>query len=260
VSRGTALITGASRGIGLDFAHVLAEHGYDLVLVARSDDELDRIATALAEQHNIAAIPLPAVLRDPAAPDLIWAALTGQHIAIDILINNAGFGLGGPFTRTDGTRELEMIQVNVTALTALTKRFLPSMIARGHGRIVNLASTAAFQPGPLMAVYYATKAYVLSFTEAVAEEVRNTGVTITALCPGPTRTDFARAAGVREVRLFRNPAIMSSRDVAEYGYAAMMRGTRVAIPGTINRLVAFGNRLVPRRLATMLARKAQESR
>ncbi|MGI8510381.1 MAG: SDR family NAD(P)-dependent oxidoreductase [Gemmatimonadaceae bacterium] len=259
-SRPLAVATGASGGIGLELARILAREGYDLVLVARSLPELERIARELSANHNVGAEASQADLSDPAAPRQLFEAVSARGRAVDILINNAGFGLAGRFDQTDGTRELEMIQVNVAAVTELTKLFLPGMIQRGRGRIMNVASTAAFQPGPLMAVYYATKAYVLSFTQAVAEELRDTGVTLTALCPGPTHTGFAKIANMQGTRLFNSPLTMGARDVAEYGYRAMMRGHRVAIPGVFNRLGAFATRLAPRRVLTKLARLAQENR
>lgn len=258
--RPSALVTGASGGIGLELARILAREGHDLFLVARSLPELERFAVELRDQYGITAEAIRADLGDPAAPTELFDAIADRGVAIEILINNAGFGLAGRFDETDGRRELEMIQVNVAALTELTKLFLPGMVQRGTGRIMNVASTAAFQPGPLMAVYYATKAYVLSFTQAVAEEVRDSGVTLTALCPGPTHTGFANIANMQGTRLFNSPLTMGARAVAEYGYRAMMRGDRVAIPGAFNRLGAFATRLAPRRLLTKLARLAQENR
>ncbi|MGI8546210.1 MAG: SDR family NAD(P)-dependent oxidoreductase [Gemmatimonadaceae bacterium] len=258
--RTSALVTGASGGIGLELARILAREGHDLVLVARSLPELEWLAAELREQFGGTVEVIRSDLNEPAAVPQLFEAVAQRGVRIDLLINNAGFGLAGRFDQTDGRRELEMIQVNVAALTELTKLFLPGMITRGNGRIMNVASTAAFQPGPLMAVYYATKAYVLSFTQAVAEEVRDTGVTLTALCPGPTHTGFANVANMQGTRLFNSPLTMGARAVAEYGYRAMMRGERVAIPGVFNRLGAFATRLAPRRLLTKLARLAQENR
>src|SRR5260221_7352873 len=179
-----ALITGASRGIGLELANECAKHGHDVVLVARRQDALEAAAGQIEGKYGVRATVIRADLRDSAAPSEILAATSEQQIEVQMLINNAGFGLGGEFLETDIEREIEMIHVNVSALTNLTKLFAPAMVKRRSGRIMNVASTAAFQPGPLMAVYYATKAYVLSFSEAIAEEWRNAGVTVTALCPG----------------------------------------------------------------------------
>src|SRR5581483_11195724 len=192
-NRKTALVTGASSGIGMEFARLLARDGYHVFLVARSEEPLKVMAREIGS-----ATVLVADLASPDAPRHVFDSAG----PVDILINNAGFGLSGAFAETDLGRELEMIQVNIAALTALTKLFLKPMIERRSGRIVNVASTAAFQPGPLMAVYYATKAYVLSFSEAVADELRGSGVTVTALCPGPTATGFAERAGMTRSRLF----------------------------------------------------------
>src|SRR4029077_18852311 len=186
--------------------------------------------------------------------------LHNENIPIEVLVNNAGFGLGGEFIETDLQRELDMIQVNIGALTHLTKLFLPAMIRRRSGRVMNVASTAAFQPGPLMAVYYATKAYVLSFSEALAEELRHTGVTVTALCPGPTETGFAAAAGVGAARLFTLMKPSSSAAVARTGYKAMKRGRRVVGHGLISKLLTQSLRITPRRLVTLIVRKLQENR
>ena len=250
-SRKTVVITGASSGIGLDLSRLLARDGYRLFLVARSEAKLRELANAIGN-----ATVIVADLVAPDAPQRIFAT-TGPA---DVLINNAGFGLSGPFVEIDLQKELEMIQVNIAALTALTKLYLPPMLALKSGRIMNLASTAAFQPGPLMAVYYATKAYVLSFSEALADELRDTGVTVTALCPGPTATGFAAEAGMEESRLFKLSKPMPSEKVARYGIRAMERGKRVAIPGIANKLLTQSIRVSPRRLVTAIVRKLQESR
>ena len=258
--RQTALVTGGSGGIGLEIAKVLARRGFDLVLVARNRDALEAAAGQIEGKYEVKAHVFAADLRRREAPEAIHDFLSNENIPVEILVNNAGFGLGGEFADTELTRELEMIQVNIAALTHLTKLFLPAMIKAKSGRILNLASTAAFQPGPLMAVYYATKAYVLSFSEALAEELRNSGVSVTALCPGPTRSDFATVAQVGESRLFSMFGMADAADVAAYGVRAMMQGQRVAIPGFRNKLVAQANRFSPRALTAKVARIAQESR
>ena len=258
--RQTALITGGSGGIGLEIAKVLARKGFDLALVARNRDALEAAASQIEGKYDVNAHVFAADLRRREAPKDIFDFLRVESIPIEILVNNAGFGLGGEFADTDMTRELEMIQVNIAALTHLTKLFLPPMIKAKSGRILNLASTAAFQPGPLMAVYYATKAYVLSFSEALAEELRDSGVTVTALCPGATRTDFASTAHVTQSRLFTLFGIDDAAGVAEYGVTAMMHGRRVAIPGFKNKLVAQAHRFSPRLVTTKVARILQESR
>jgi len=259
-SASTALITGASHGIGLALARELAAHGHPLILTARSTEQLEQVATDLSSRHGIVVTVIPLDLTDPGAPSRLIKEIAARNLTVDILVNNAGFGLKGPFAHTALARELEMIHLNIAALTTLTKLALPHMLSRRAGRILNLASTAAFQPGPLMAVYYASKAYVLHFSEAIAEELRDTGVTVTALCPGPTRTRFATDAGMRTARMEKSPFMMDVDDVARFGYRAMMRGQRVAIPGFLNQCVAFGTRFVPRRVAATLARLSQEHR
>jgi hypothetical protein len=259
-SRGTALVTGASSGIGLELATLLAGGGHDLVLIARDRERLEEIARGLREEFGVAATILAEDLTHPAAPERIGRELESRALSIDVLVNNAGFGVYGFFAETPIAKEREMIQVNVTAVTALTKLLLPPMLGRRHGRIMNMASTAAFQPGPLMAVYYATKAYVLSFSEALANELAGSGVTVTALCPGPTITEFQRKAGLEETRLFHSPLVMSAPAVARAGYEGMMRGKRVVIPGIGNFLLAQSVRFSPRRMVTAIARKIQESR
>lgn len=258
--RRTAVVTGGSGGIGLELAKVLARNGFDIALIARKRDTLEAAAGQLEGQYQVNVHVFAADLRSAEAPEAIFDFVRNENLPIEILVNNAGFGLGGEFAETDLDRELEMIQVNIAALTHLTKLFLPGMIKRKSGRILNLASTAAFQPGPLQAVYYASKAYVLSFSEALAEELRDSGVTVTALCPGPTRTDFASTAGVSNSRLFTIFGVADATDVAEYGFQAMMAGKRVAIPGFRNKLVAQANRFSPRTLTAKVARFAQENR
>ena len=256
----TALVTGASSGIGLEFAKLLAREGHDLVLVARRREALEEVARELAVKHGVA---VHVIAKDLAAPDSaaeIFGELETEHIVVDILVNDAGLGLHGRFWETDLERQIEIIQVNVVALTALTGRFLPGMVARGRGRIVNVASTAAFQPGPYMAVYYATKAYVLSFSEALAVELSDTGVTVTALCPGPTVTEFQTAAGLEDTLLFRGPFVMKAEKVARAGWAGAKRGKRVVIPGLANKLLKGIVRFSPRRLVIAVAGRMQEKR
>ena len=252
-----ALITGASSGIGLELARLCAKDGCDVVLVARSEGKLRELAAELGRDCGVAAHVIALDLAQPNAAEELVRRLP---CAVDVLVNNAGFGVAGPFVGTDLTKELEMIQVNIVALTQLTKLLLPPMVARRRGRVLNVASTAAFQPGPLMAVYYATKAYVLSFSEAIADELRHSGVTVTALCPGPTETGFAAVADMTQSRLFNVARPMGSAAVARAGYAAMRRGKRVAIPGVKNKLLTQSVRVSPRRLVTAIVRKLQESR
>src|SRR3954468_9085045 len=258
--RQTALVTGGSGGIGLEIAKVLARRGFDLVLVARNRDALEAAAGQIEGKNTVSVHVFAADLRRRESPEAILDFLRNENIPIEVLVNNAGFGLGGEFAETELSRELEMIQVNIAALTHLTKLFLPAMIKRRSGRILNVASTAAFQPGPLMAVYYATKAYVLSFSEALAEELRNSGVTVTALCPGATDTGFAEVAEVTNAGVFAKVGLADATEVAEYGVHAMLRGKRIAIPGLRNKLVAQSSRIAPRALVARVVRIAQEAR
>lgn len=255
-----ALVTGASSGIGLALARKVAANGHDVVLTARNRDALEAAAGAIEGKYGVRADVIPLDLRNPDAAEQLYQTIANQKLEIGILVNNAGFGLGGEFLETDLQREVEMIQVNVMALTQLTKLFAAGMVRRRSGRVMNVASTAAFQPGPLMAVYYATKAYVLSFSQAVAEELRNTGVTVTALCPGATATAFAETAEVSNSGLFTRFGVDDAESVASYGYKAMMRGERVAIPRLRDKIMVQAERFAPRALVTRIVRQAQENR
>jgi uncharacterized protein len=256
----TTLITGASSGIGLELARIAAAQRRDLVLVARSEDKLNDLARELQQQHGVRVHVIEADLSRPGAAAAVVARLSGLDLEIDVLVNNAGFGLYGRFAETPLDTELQMVQLNVVALTELTKRLLPGMTARRSGRIMNVASTAAFLPGPLMAVYYATKAYVLSFSEAIANELAGSGVTVTALCPGPTTSGFQAAAKLGTSRLVSGKVLASSRDVARIGWDAMMAGTTVVVPGVFNRLTVSMPRVLPRRIVAAIVRRAQDLR
>jgi short-subunit dehydrogenase len=245
-----ALVTGASGGIGAEIARVLAPD-HDLVLVARSAAKLDALATELGGARVIAAD-----LSDPGAVGKIAAELP----EVDVLVNNAGVGDFGAFAAEDTERILGMIQLNITSLTALTRQYLPAMLERRQGRVMNVASTASFQPGPLMAVYYATKSYVLSFSEALHEETRGTGVSVTALCPGPTASGFQAAADMELSPLVANRKLPSAADVAAYGVKAMQRGDAVAVPGAMNKIMAASVRLTPRPVIRRLVRKMQQTK
>jgi short-subunit dehydrogenase len=260
IQRPTALVTGGSGGIGLELAKVLARNEFDLVLVARKRDTLEAAAGQLEGKFDVKAHVFAADLRRPEAPEAIFDFLQNENIPIEVLVNNAGFGLGGEFSETAVERELDMIQVNIVALTHLTKLFLAPMIKRKSGRVLNVASTAAFQPGPLMAVYYATKAYVLSFSEALSEELRNSNITVTALCPGPTQTDFADTAEVNSSLLKSAFGKSDAADVAQYGFDAMMHGKRLAIPGIKNKMLAQASRIAPRALSAKIGRITREMR
>jgi len=254
----TALITGASSGIGLELARVFASHRHDVALVARSVGKLRDLARE-CEAAGVRAHVIPADLAQPDAPRAIVETAEALGLEIDMLVNNAGFAVYGKFVETLPATELESIQVNVVALTELTKRCLPGMVARRRGRILNVASTAAFLPGPLMAVYYATKAYVVSFSEGIANELEGTGVTVTALCPGPTASGFQAAAHLEGSRInFARKA--TPRAVAEAGYEAMMEGKVVCVPGMTNKLTTVVPRVLPRAVVRRMVRAAQERR
>jgi len=255
----TALVTGASGGIGLELARLLAADRHDLVLVARSRDKLEALAAELGAQHGVAARVIARDLARREAPQEIFDELQAAGVGVDVLVNNAGVGTYGPFAETDLQSELDLLQINVVALTHLTKLFLPPMIARRRGYVMQVASTAAFQPGPLMAVYYASKAYVLHLSEALANELEGTGVVVSALCPGPTETGFVAAAGMGDSKLFDRGA-MDARAVAEAGYRGMLAGKIIVIPGFRNNLLARTVGLMPRRLVTRVVRGIQEKR
>lgn len=254
----TALITGATGGIGLDLAECFARDRHDLVLVARRAAELEAVAARFMQQYGISVQTIVADLSEVGAADQVAAQLAERGVQIDVLVNNAGFAQYGAFVATDADQELRMMQLNMITLTRLIKLLLPAMIARRSGAILNVASTAAFMPGPLMAVYYATKAYVLSLSEALHEELRGTGVTVTALCPGPTRTGFQARAQMEASKLVRGREIMDAQTVARLGYAGLRRGLALVIPGRMNQLQAALPRFVPRRLLPALVRRAQE--
>src|SRR5215213_8177134 len=216
-ARSTALITGGSVGIGLELARQFATHGHDLILVARNRDKLEAAAGMLEGRYGIRVTVIPSDLADAGSPQRLYDAILEQGIDIEYLVNNAGFGLGGEFADTDLNTELDMIQVNIASVVHLTKLFMQPMLKRKSGGVLNVASVGAFQPGPLISVYYASKAFVLSFSEAIAEELRNSGVTVTCLCPGPTATNFADTAGIRNSRLMTQLQVENAEDVARIG-------------------------------------------
>ena len=254
----TTLITGASSGIGEAFARRLAAGGENVLLVARSEDKLKSLCDELAQAHNVHAQYVALDLTEEDAPGKLFAETERRGLTVETLINNAGFGSMGDFAALDVARELEMIDLNVRALVALTHLYLQPMRERKSGTIINVASTAAFQGVPFMATYAATKAFVLSFSEAIAEELRDTGVTVTTLCPGPTETGFAARAGFRSSPMMG--ARMDARSVAEVAYTATLRGERVVVPGVVNKMHAQAVRLTPRRLLARLAGAAQQRR
>lgn len=239
------LITGASEGLGVEFARLAAAEGRDLTLVARQGAKLERLAGELRAKHRIAVEVWPADLSDPAAVEALWRQISLRR-HVEIVVNSAGLGYNGPFADPGFDREMASLMVNVVALTILTKRAVAHMARQGGGRILNLGSTAGFMPGPNMAVYHATKAYVLSLGEAVAEELRGTPVTVTTLCPGATATNFARDAGMEGITLFTALPPASAARVARAGWRAMHRGRRVKVTGMANWLFSVGPRFVPR--------------
>ncbi|PAX08661.1 SDR family NAD(P)-dependent oxidoreductase [Sphingomonas lenta] len=255
----TALITGASAGLGEGFARELARRGHDLILTARRAERLYEIAAELRGAHGVAVHVFASDLAEADAPDRLLADVAEAGLTVDTLINNAGYGLRGHFAEQDRGQVLGMIDLNCRSLVALAHGVLPQMLERGGGGILNLASTAAFQPGPWMAVYYATKAFVLSFSEALHEEVRDRGVRVTALCPGPTRTEFAGRAGMTDMPLFT--ALASDADgVVRDGLAALEVGRAVKVSGVVNALMADATRFTPRLLARKVAGSLQKRR
>lgn len=252
-----ALVTGASSGIGLAIAEELATTNTNLILTARSGEALDRISSDLSLNHGIQATVISMDLSRPDAPAALAAAVHDRGLEPDILINNAGIGTYGKFVEQPLEPQLEMIQLNVTALVELTGRLLPRMVAKGQGRILNVASTAAFQPGPLMSVYYATKAFVLHFSEGLANELAGTGVTVTTLCPGPTESEFQARAKMKDSRLVQGP-MMDAKSVARAGLEGMYAGKTVVIPGAVNQLMAMAVRFSPRSMVTSIVRQMQE--
>jgi short-subunit dehydrogenase len=241
----TVLITGASSGIGLELAKCFAADGCKLILVARNKEALENLAEELRGRNKIEVIVLPADLSFPETPKRIFQELSAQKIFVDVLVNNAGFGLHDIFVNLPLQRQLEIIQVNVTALTELAGLFLPGMIERKRGGILNVASVAGFLSGPGMAVYYASKAFVLSFTEALAEELGETAVTILAFCPGATETNFSQVARGGKSRKSTTTK-MSAGQAARYGHRAFRKGQVVSIPGFQNRFLIFLTRILPR--------------
>lgn len=256
----TALITGASAGIGLELAKRFAAAGHALILTARRADELNKIAAQLKAAHRIDVHVFPLDLGAADGPKQLHEQVTAAGLTVDVLVNNAGFGTLGPFLDTELEKELAMIRLNVSALVDLCGRFVPAMKARGRGRVLNVASTAAFQPGPYMAIYYATKAFVLSFSEALWDELNGSGVTVTCLCPGPTKTEFADRAGMNETNLFSGPNVMTVQAVCDAAFKGIMMGKRLVVPGFVNKLLVFAVRFAPRRLILRIVRRFQQKR
>ncbi|MBN1362989.1 MAG: SDR family oxidoreductase [Sedimentisphaerales bacterium] len=256
--KATALVTGASSGIGAELARVHAARGGDLVILARRAERLEALKAELESAYRASVYVLVEDLADPEAPQRIYDEIKSRSIQIDYLMNNAGFGFRGAFHEQDWERNQAMIQVNITALAALTRLFAPEMVARRDGRILNVASMAGFLPGPLQSVYYASKAFVVSFTEALANELAGTGVTITALCPGPVETEFVERAGLENVHGFAKG--VSAREVAECGYDAMLKGRTLIVPGLLNAMLIQLLRFAPRKIAARISRRMMDER
>lgn len=254
------LITGASSGIGFELAHVFAKNNHNLVLVARSEDKLKVLKSDIEKNYAVVAEVIAADLSKPNSAEDLFAAVQKKNLSIDILVNNAGFGDHGLFLTEEKNKIEEMILLNILTLTKLTKLFLPTMIEKKYGKILNVASTAAFQPGPLMSVYYATKAYVLSFTEGLYEELQGTGVSTTAVCPGPTISGFQDAANMSDIALLSTMKLPTSKEVAEFAFTSLMNNKAVAIHGFVNSMMAHTAGFVPRSLVRKLVMKLQEKR
>ncbi len=255
MNRQTALITGASSGIGFEFAKIFARQGYNLVLVARDKNKLDQIKVELASEFNVNVRIISKDLVDQKAAKDIYDELSNGKIEINVLINNAGFGLYGSFLELDTQAQLDIINLNIYSLTYLTRLFLADMIKNKDGKILNVASTAAFQPGPLMAVYYASKAYVLFFSEAIRSETKGLGVIVTVLCPGATTTAYlAKQPALAKSKLLRISKSMSAAKVAQIGFDGLMNRKAVVIPGLINKFLVFGTRLLPRNMITAISK------
>lgn len=251
------LITGATGGIGYELAELFASEHNHLVLVARNEQRLLEIKDHFENKYRIIVHILAKDLAEKDAAVDIYHAVAKQNITVDILVNNAGFGDYGEFYAADWQKQYEMIQVNIVALMQMTRLFVPLMIKEGNGKILNMASTAAFQPGPFMSVYYASKAYVLSFSEALSQELAETGVTVTVLCPGPTKTGFEDRASLGQSKLFRTLKVADSKSVARFGYKQLLKGAVVAVHGRQNKWIIAALRIAPRSLVRRIMYRLQ---
>lgn len=241
----TVLITGASSGIGLALAREFASHGHPLVLTAPVESELRDVAADIGRSFGVNIRTIAKDFEHPSAAEEIFAELAADRIAVEILVNNAGLGQRGKFWETPLERDIAMLRVNVEAVVRLTKLFLPVMVKRGHGRILNTASIAGFEPGPMLAVYHATKAFVLSFTEAISAELEDTAISATALCPGPVDTDFFPKADMIDTQVFQRGNVAAPQEVAKAAYGAVMSGERIIVPGAMNKAMVFARRVLP---------------
>ena len=250
----TVLITGASAGIGYELSKVFSKNGYNLVLVSRNKQRLEVIAKEMENQHDIQAKVIPKDLSKPSAPQELYDEIVACGIDIAVLVNNAGFGLNGKFTDFSSDKHIELIQLNITTLTLLCKLFGTDMVKRRSGSILNVASTAAFQAGPLMSTYYASKAYVLLLSEALNNELAQDGVNVSVLCPGPTQTEFFKRNDMMGTKIERSSYIMSAAEVAEIAFSGLLKGKTIIIPGLINKLLAFSVRFTPRSVVVLITR------
>lgn len=253
----TTLITGASSGIGMELARISAREGRDLLITARRENRLIKLKDELEMEYkvNIHILALDLVKKN--SPKKLFNYTQKNSLTIDVLINNAGVGDFGKFHKSNWEWQETMIDLNMKSLSHLTHLFLPQMVQLNRAYVMNVASNAAFQPGPLMSVYYATKHYVLAFSEALANELQDTGVTVTALCPGPTKSEFQETASMQKSKLVNTVPLPDSKQVAEYGYKAMIKGKRVAVHGFMNKIFSVVVRLLPKRLVTSIVRKMQ---
>ncbi|MFM2063898.1 MAG: hypothetical protein RLZZ507_3569 [Cyanobacteriota bacterium] len=254
------LVTGSAQGIGYQLAYIFARHHYNLVLIDIDAENLAIISEEFRQKFGVDVKILVKDLSVSTSPDEIFTELQQEGIKIDVLVNNAGIGTYGVFSETDLTQELKLLQINIVSLTHLTKLFVKDMISQGSGKILNVASVAAFQPGPLMAVYFASKAYVLSFSEAIANELEGTGVTVTALCPGPTASKFQKSAAMEESKISHVNRMMTTETVAKIGYDSLMANKTIAIPGIRNQILARSVRFAPRNIVTKIVRSMHELR
>lgn len=256
-SRRTALVTGASGGFGVEFTRLFGADGWNVVMVARSGAAMETVAQEVEERDRVEVTVIPKDLSAPGASAELAASLDQRGVVVDALVNNAGFSTYGEFWRDDQARQSELLRVNVVALTELSRLIVPGMVDRGRGRILNLGSVGSFAPAPMTAAYAATKAYVLSLSLAMAEELQGTGVTVTCLCPGPTATGFQARADMGESALIRDRKLPSALEVAEAGYEAMKAGRPYLVTGGPSRAFAFGSRFLPRTTAARIAGRSQ---
>ena len=254
---GTALLTGASSGIGHSMARILAGQGWDLVIVGRSTGVLESMCDELSSKHGVKVTAVEADLSLDGASQKVYDAVKGAGIEVDYLINCAGIGDFGLFVDSDLKRQEDMIHINDLALVSMTGLFVPDMIARGHGRVLNVSSVAAFQPGPLMSIYYASKAFVQSFSESMAVELKGTGVKVSVLCPGPTDTPFLEKAGQTEQNMYKKASCVTADKVAEYGLRKAEKGKVVIVCGFSFKLMIFAERFVPRSIVRWAVFKLQ---